>query len=301
MSLLSLMPRTLNFGVERASQRAQVSTLGMEATGSSGSAAQSIAAGPAAGAAQATLGAEGVQPPTPPQPLKIILGSTVRGAIQGASTVFGLNWMAGKFPPVAGFLGKILSFIPFIPKVSFPVGTLVALGAGAAVGAVFGLISGIRKSRSEAAKFAAVQAAEQQQQVAAPVGDPLIVGPDGKPVAIDPATNMPVGAAPGTSAGQPSPADAAAARIRARTRRRAKKNPVMSEAFRSGKVTVTKSGAASNAGHGSGTRHHIVRGDTLWALSRRYGVSIGAIVKANADKIKDPDLIYAGDTIVIPT
>ena len=41
-------------------------------------------------------------------------------------------------------------------------------------------------------------------------------------------------------------------------------------------------------------------GDTLWDLSRKYGVTIDAIVKANK-QIKDPHWIYTGDTLIIPT
>ena len=41
-------------------------------------------------------------------------------------------------------------------------------------------------------------------------------------------------------------------------------------------------------------------GDTLWDLSRKYGVTIDAIVKANK-QITDPHWIYTGDTLIIPT
>ena len=40
-------------------------------------------------------------------------------------------------------------------------------------------------------------------------------------------------------------------------------------------------------------------GDTLWDISRRYGVSISSIVNANPI-IKDPDLIYGGWKLTIP-
>lgn len=40
-------------------------------------------------------------------------------------------------------------------------------------------------------------------------------------------------------------------------------------------------------------------GDTLWAISRRYGVSIQDLV--NWNNIKNPNLIYAGNTLVIYT
>ena len=46
--------------------------------------------------------------------------------------------------------------------------------------------------------------------------------------------------------------------------------------------------------------YRIQRGDTLSALSRRFDTTVTAIVNANRGTIKDPDLIYAGDTITIP-
>ena len=42
----------------------------------------------------------------------------------------------------------------------------------------------------------------------------------------------------------------------------------------------------------------IVWGDTLSGIAARFGVSVDALVAANG--IANPDLIYAGDTIVIP-
>jgi len=41
-------------------------------------------------------------------------------------------------------------------------------------------------------------------------------------------------------------------------------------------------------------------GDTLWALSRRHGCTVGDIVAANSGLIKNPDLIYVGWELVIP-
>lgn len=45
------------------------------------------------------------------------------------------------------------------------------------------------------------------------------------------------------------------------------------------------------------TLYKIRRGDTLWSISRRYGVSIATIVRLN--RIQNPNLIYAGDTLRI--
>jgi LysM repeat protein len=40
------------------------------------------------------------------------------------------------------------------------------------------------------------------------------------------------------------------------------------------------------------------KGDTLWGISRKYGVSVEALKAANG--IKAGDLLSAGDTLVIP-
>jgi len=44
---------------------------------------------------------------------------------------------------------------------------------------------------------------------------------------------------------------------------------------------------------------NIVRGDTLSGLAQRYNTTVDALMKANT-KIKDANLIYAGDTLNIP-
>lgn len=45
------------------------------------------------------------------------------------------------------------------------------------------------------------------------------------------------------------------------------------------------------------TLYKVQWGDTLWSISRRYGVSIATIVRLN--RIQNPNLIYAGDTLRI--
>ncbi len=45
------------------------------------------------------------------------------------------------------------------------------------------------------------------------------------------------------------------------------------------------------------TSHTVVRGDTLWGLSRKYGVSIDAIKQANNMR---NDTVVLGSTLVIP-
>lgn len=44
--------------------------------------------------------------------------------------------------------------------------------------------------------------------------------------------------------------------------------------------------------------HHIKRGDTLWALSRRYGTTVDAFARLNG--ISNPNLIIAGKTLRVP-
>lgn len=49
--------------------------------------------------------------------------------------------------------------------------------------------------------------------------------------------------------------------------------------------------------------HKVVKGDTLWGISRKYygkGELYPKIFDANRDKIKNPNLIYDGQVIVIP-
>lgn len=45
--------------------------------------------------------------------------------------------------------------------------------------------------------------------------------------------------------------------------------------------------------------YHVVRGDTLCKISTEYGVSVDAI--ANANDIRDVNLIYADSSLVIPS
>lgn len=50
----------------------------------------------------------------------------------------------------------------------------------------------------------------------------------------------------------------------------------------------------------SAVRHTVVKGDTMWKLSRAYGVTLQSVIDANPH-IEDPDLIYPGDVLEIPT
>lgn len=44
--------------------------------------------------------------------------------------------------------------------------------------------------------------------------------------------------------------------------------------------------------------HVVVRGDTVWKISRHYNISTQAIIQAN--NLRYPDLIYPGQRLVIP-
>lgn len=73
------------------------------------------------------------------------------------------------------------------------------------------------------------------------------------------------------------------------------------------KVTVKKprDSSTSPAPKQKAKTHTVVRGDTLWAISKRYyGVSnwpnVNKIVAANKSKIKDPHWIYPGQVFTIP-
>ena len=47
-------------------------------------------------------------------------------------------------------------------------------------------------------------------------------------------------------------------------------------------------------------RYTIVSGDTLFKIAQRYGINVATLVAANPH-ITNPDLIYPGDVICVPT
>lgn len=49
----------------------------------------------------------------------------------------------------------------------------------------------------------------------------------------------------------------------------------------------------------SATDHRVVSGDTMWKISRSYGVSLNSLINANP-QIKKPSLIYPNDIIYVP-
>jgi nucleoid-associated protein YgaU len=64
-------------------------------------------------------------------------------------------------------------------------------------------------------------------------------------------------------------------------------------------------GGASADGNVPAPQNVIIRrGDNLWTISRRlygHGIRYSTIYEANNDQIRDPDLIYPGQTFVLPT
>ena len=57
--------------------------------------------------------------------------------------------------------------------------------------------------------------------------------------------------------------------------------------------------AASEETHGAGRVYTVKRGDTLWGIARRYGVTLSSLIAANP-QIKNPNLIYPGNEVRLP-
>lgn len=68
-------------------------------------------------------------------------------------------------------------------------------------------------------------------------------------------------------------------------------------------VATTKPVAAVKTNPKSTGVHTVVRGDTLWGIAKKHygnGSQYPKIFNANKDKIKNPNLIYPGQKLVIP-
>lgn len=59
------------------------------------------------------------------------------------------------------------------------------------------------------------------------------------------------------------------------------------------------SGGQAEAGASGESVYTVRKGDTLWSIAKRYGVSLTALIRANP-QIKNPNLIYPGDGVNIP-
>lgn len=73
----------------------------------------------------------------------------------------------------------------------------------------------------------------------------------------------------------------------------------------SGNTIIVKKEEPVPAVSPKANKYHIVQsGDTLWAIAKKYygnGAQYTKIFNANKDKIKNPNLIYPGQKLVIPT
>lgn len=67
----------------------------------------------------------------------------------------------------------------------------------------------------------------------------------------------------------------------------------------SGSGGGSSGGGAETAASAGGKTHTVVSGDTLWGIARRYGVALADVIAANP-QIKNPNLIYRGEQVVIP-
>ena len=73
-----------------------------------------------------------------------------------------------------------------------------------------------------------------------------------------------------------------------------------------GGLTEVPAENTAQTGSGSGTTggeavvfYTVKKGDTLWGIARRYGVTLTALITANP-QIKNPNLIYPGDRVRMP-
>ena len=62
--------------------------------------------------------------------------------------------------------------------------------------------------------------------------------------------------------------------------------------------TAGGAAASGSSAAAQGEWYTVVKGDTLWGLSRRYGVPLGQIMALNPD-IRNPNLIYVGQRVRI--
>lgn len=102
-------------------------------------------------AVQATLGAEATQPPSP---IKTILKNVVIFGGLGAALGFGASFFS----------------LPFIGQVAAP----IAAAVGGGIGAIIGLIKGIKSVKKQTAEYAEQAAAAQAAQVEAVKNSPVI-------------------------------------------------------------------------------------------------------------------------------
>src|SRR5690606_1667939 len=74
-------------------------------------------------------------------------------------------------------------------------------------------------------------------------------------------------------------------------------HPTYSQAAYEETAPVVPAPAPPSVPAAGGTSHSVVKGDTLWGISRKYGVSVDAIKQANG---MTRDTVVLGTTIRIP-
>ena len=69
----------------------------------------------------------------------------------------------------------------------------------------------------------------------------------------------------------------------------------------SNQVNKSSAGNTGNSGNAAAntTVYTVVSGDTMWAIAKKYGVTLSALIDANP-QVKNPNLIYVGDKLTIP-
>jgi len=63
---------------------------------------------------------------------------------------------------------------------------------------------------------------------------------------------------------------------------------------------LTPPSTPSPPSDGTARTYTVVSGDTLWGVAKKHGVALEALLKANPE-IKNPNLIYPGNKVVIPS
>lgn len=64
-------------------------------------------------------------------------------------------------------------------------------------------------------------------------------------------------------------------------------------------VPVETAPQTGSSAAGGAAYYTVKKGDTLWGIAKRYGVSLTALITANP-QIKNPNLIYPGDRVQMP-
>ena len=68
---------------------------------------------------------------------------------------------------------------------------------------------------------------------------------------------------------------------------------------RDSRIQAGSSSAAPAENGSSGSVYTVKRGDTLWGIARRYGVTLNDLIAVNP-QIKNPNLIYPGNEVRLP-